>query len=455
VLAAISGLTFIIAVIVIAIFIPILFRRVVSTNMVHIVQSKKKTVSYGTGQTGGNVYIAWPSWVPFIGVTVIRLPVSNFDLSLKNYEAYDKDRVPFMVDVTAFFRIDKTEIAAQRVSTYEQLVEQLRQIVQGAVRKVLSSDNINAIMLERAKFGQAFSNEVAENLAEWGITSVKSMELMDIRDASGSEVIANIMAMKTSQIEMESRTEVAKNKRIAQTAEIEALQAVDIRKQEAEQAVGQRTAEKDKQVGIADEQARQEVLSQQRETRERDMAVKRVEQVRQAEIEKDRQVVAAMQDKETTVIKAEGQLEAERKHAQGVQVVGEAKAAAEKAMQLAPVEAQIVLAKEIGQNPNYQQYLAIIEALRSYVVVGGKQAEALQEADVKVIANAGSPGEGMKSVMDLFSSKGGTHLASALEALAQSPLGKDLLAKVSAVSTPAPVAPAPAAPASSEEADKN
>jgi len=360
-----------------------------------------------------------------------------------------------MVDVTAFFRIDDSEMAAQRVSTYEQLVEQLRQIVQGAVRKVLSSDFIDSIMLERAKFGEAFSAEVAANLAEWGIKSVKSMELMDIRDTQGSEVIANIMAKKTSQIEMESRTEVAKNKKIAETAEIEARQVVDIRKQEAEQLVGQRTAEKDQAVGIANEHARQEVLTQERETRERDMAVKRVEQVRQAEIERDRQVVGAQQVKETTVIKAEGDLEAKRREATGIQVEGEAKATAEKLMKIAPVEAQIMLAKEIGLNPAYQQYLAILKAIEGYVAVGSEQAKALQEADVKVISNAGNPGEGMKSVMDLFTSKGGTNLASALEALSQSPLGKDLLAKFGAVSTPLPVVTHPAASDSTAETDKS
>ena len=160
------------------------------------------------------------------------------------------------------------------------------------------------------------------------------------------------------------------------------------------------------------------------------MAVKRVEEVRTAEIEKDKQVVTAEQDKETTVIRAEGALEAERRNAQGIQAVGEAKAAAEKAMQLAPVEAQIVLAKEIGGNVGYQQYLITIEGIKGYVVVGGKQAEALQKADVKIIANTGKPGEGMTSVMDLFTSKGGTHLASAVEAFAQSPLGQTIVNKL-------------------------
>src|SRR3989338_2691224 len=167
------------------IFISILYRVVVPTNMVHIVQTRKKTTSYGTGQLGSNVYYRWPRWIPRLGVTVIELPVSNFDLSLKDYEAYDKDRVPFMVDVTAFFRIKDTALAAQRVASIKELEEQLSLIVQGAVRKVLASDVVESIMLERSQFGTAFTNEVSVQLEEWGVESVKSMELMDIRDGGG------------------------------------------------------------------------------------------------------------------------------------------------------------------------------------------------------------------------------------------------------------------------------
>jgi flotillin len=295
-------------------------------------------------------------------------------------------------------------------------------------------------MLERSKFGTAFTNEVAEQLKQWGVEPVKSMELMDIRDADGSKVIANIMAKKTSHIEMESRREVAENKRAAETAEIEAQREVDMRKQEAERAVGEKTAEKDKAVGIANEQARQEVLTQEKETRERHMAVTRVEEVRRAEIERDKQVVAAEQEKQTTMIIADGNLAAQRRDAEGIQAIGEAKAAAEKAMQLAPVEAQITLAKEIGENAGYQQYLKTIEGIKGYIVVGGEQARALQAADVKVIANAGNAGEGMTQVMDLFTSKGGTHLAASVEAFAQSPLGKAVIDRV--LKPANPVAPA-------------
>jgi flotillin len=430
----------VVGLLVVGLLLSILYRRVVSTNVVHIIQRGRATTPYGTGLAAGNVYYAWPSWLPIIGVNVIQLPVSNFDLTLVDYEAYDLDRVPFVVHVTSFFRIADTALAAQRVADIDALKEQLMQIVQGAVRKVLASDKIDAIMLERSKFGTAFTSEVSEQLKQWGVEPVKSMELMDIRDADGSKVIANIMAKKTSHIEMESRREVAENKRAAETAEIEAQREVDMRKQEAERAVGEKTAEKDKAVGIANEQARQEVLTQEKETRERHMAVTRVEEVRRAEIERDKQVVAAEQDKQTTMIIAEGNLAAQRRDAEGIQAIGEAKAAAEKAMQLAPVEAQIVLAKEIGENQGYQQYLMTIEGIKGYVIVGGEQAKALQAADVKVIANTGSAGEGVTQVMDLFTSKGGTHLAASVEAFAQSPLGKALVDRV--LKPADPVAPA-------------
>lgn len=409
------------------IFISVLYRKVVPTNMVHIVQSSKKTISYGTGKDSGNVYYSWPSWIPGIGVTVIKLPVSNFDLSLKDYEAYDKDRVPFVVDVTAFFRISDTTIAAQRVTNITEMNEQLHLIVQGAVRKVLASDFIDAIMLERSKFGDEFTQEVKEQLAEWGIESVKSMELMDIRDVPGSKVIANIMAKKTSHIEMESRKEVAENMRTARIAEIEAEKEVDVRQQAAELVVGEKTAEKDKAVGIAREKSKQDVLAEEKETKTRSMEVLRVEQVQKAEITKAEQIVAAEQNKQTAVIISEGALEAKKNEATGIKVEGEAKAEAEKLMQLAPVQAQITLAKEIGENKNYQGYLISIKEIDMRGEVGKKQAEALTEADVKIIANAGDPTSGMNTVMDLLSAKGGTHLASALEGLSQSEQGAELL----------------------------
>lgn len=151
-----------------AVFVAFLFRRVVPTNEVHIVQSNKATTSYGKDSGNGNSYYAWPAFLPLLGVTRIKLPTSVFSLDLNDYEAYDKGRLPFVVDVKAFFRISDSNMAAQRVSSFEELHNQLKAIVQGAVRTILASNEIEEIMQGRSKFGNEFTTEVSGQLPQWG-----------------------------------------------------------------------------------------------------------------------------------------------------------------------------------------------------------------------------------------------------------------------------------------------
>jgi flotillin len=256
------------------------------------------------------------------------------------------------------------------------------------------------------------------------------MELMDVRDADGSRVIGDIMAMKASNIQMLSRVEVANNMKAAETAEIAARQEVDVRNQEALQIVGQRTAEKDKLVGIATEKAAQEVQAEAATTREREMQVLRVATMRQAEITKDAQVVEATQDKETTILRADGDLQATKLTAEGIRADGAAQADAKKAMELAPIAAQIELAKELGQNQGYQAYLVSLKGVEAYVDVGVEQAKAIASADIKVIANTGDAVQGVGDAMSLISPRGGTAIGGMLEALKNTPEGAAILERI-------------------------
>lgn len=411
----------------------LIFRRVVPTNEVHILQYRNTTVSFGKGYEQGNVYYQWPSWLPIIGVLVTQLPVSNFDLSVTAYEAYDKDRVPFLVDIAAFYRIEDANLAAQRVSNFEELKQQLDVIQRGAVRTVLASSDINTIMLERSQFGKKFTDEVDEQLKNWGLVTVKNLELMDIRDTREGKTIHNIMAKKQSHIEMESRIEVANNQQQATTKEIEAQRNVEISKQDAMQAVGLRTVENERNVNVSKQEAQQAVEEQKRITREKEMAVTQVTDVKRSEIDKQVAVIEAQQSKETAVLVAQGELEAVKLNAQGIQLTGQAKADAEKAMQLAPVEAQIVLAKEIGGNEQYQQYLITVEQIKAGQVVGVEQAKALTAAELKVIANTGDVQQGVTDIMQLFSPKGGTAVGGMLEALKNTDAGKSIVSKLTGV----------------------
>lgn len=439
--------------------IALLLRRVVPTNEVHIIQSGKATVSYGKDHEAGNTYYEWPAWLPKIGIVKIVLPVSVFDGDLEAYEAYDKGRLPFVVDVKAFFRISDSNLAAQRVSSFDELRSQLHAILQGAVRTILASADIEEIMQGRSQFGEAFTREVEAQLVNWGVSTVKNIELMDIRDSNASHVIKNIMEKKKSLIEMQSRIEVAENMKRASIAEIEAKRETDVQLQDALQKVGARTAEKDKAIGIANEQAQQAIKEQAKITTEKELEITKVSEVTSANIAKDVQIVKANQDKETaainkdmaiieaaqekettilvaegtkatTILVAEGNLESKKRESEGIAVEGTARAEAEKAMQLAPVQAQIVLAKEIGNNEGYQKYLITIEQVKANQAVGIEQAKALSQADLKIIANSGNVENGMKGVMDIFSSNGGTNVGAMLEGLAQTEQGEALLKKV-------------------------
>lgn len=406
-------------------------RRVVPTNEVHIVQSASNTVSYGKDQASGNTYYAWPSWIPRLGVSTITLPVSVFPLRLSEYEAYDSGRLPFVLDLAAFFRIENSNMAAQRVSNFAELNGQLTSIVQGAARTILASKTIEEIMAGRSEFGDAFTKEVNEQLKAWGVTTVKNIELMDIRDAKGSRVIQNIMEKKKSEIERESRIVVAENNRAAENAEIDARREVEINQQLAAQQVGIRKAEQEREVGLARERMQQTIKEQEKVTAEKQAEVLRVEEVARADIDRAVEVVRAEAEKQKTVLIAEGKLESERREAEALRVRGEATAQSEKLLQLAPVEAQIVLAKEIGENQGYQQYLVTLRQVEAQQAIGVAQAKSLEQADVKVIANAGDVQQGMTGIGDLFSARGGTAVAAALEGLAQSATGKALLDKIS------------------------
>jgi flotillin len=418
--------------------ISLFLRVVVSTNDVHIVQSAKSTTSYGKDQPAGNVYYKWPSALPLIGINVISLPVSVFAQNLNDYAAYDKGRVPFMIDIIAFFRITDSNVAAQRVSSMQDLTHQLEYILKGAIRSILASSEIEEILEGRSHFGEMFTRAVDEQLIQWGVQTVKSIELMDIRDTQGSKVIDNIMAKNKSKIEMESRVAVAENMRVAETAEVVAQRAVAVQQQEAEEQVGVRAAQREQQVGISGQLAQQAIKEQEKETAVKTMAVLEVQNVRQAEITQKAQIITAEQAKQVAVISAEaekqrtilvadGALEAAKRNAEAVTVQGVAKGSAEKAFLMAPVEAQIALAQEIGQNEAYQTYLISVKQIEAGQVVGIEQAQALKAAQIKVIANAGTPIEGVKTVMELLTSKGGVQLGSALEALKQSDAGAALL----------------------------
>lgn len=444
-------------------------RRIVPTNEVHIVQRTKDTISYGKDATDkmGNTYYQIPAWVPRYGVVVSKLPTTVIDIDIPNYEAYDKDRLPFVIDIKAFFRIADFNTAAGRVFTVGELKEQLTAIVKGAARSILAKETLESIMSERNKYGDMFTDSVTSQLREWGAEAVKNIELMDIRDSQGSEVIANIMKKKESQIEMERRIEVAKNLKQAQEAEILANQEIQLKKQDADREVGLRKAEVEQEVGIANEKQRQQVQTQAKITAEKEMEVKRVQEVQSAEIEKQSAIVKAEQEKavievnaeasitkanaqkdveiltaeatkqklilnaeankEQVELKADADLKAAQNEAKGIDAKGKATASAKELDKKAEVAGQIELSEKIGENKEYQDFVIRQRQVEAMEKIGVEQAKNLSNADIKIIANASSAADGVTQAGKVLSSNTGFNLGSMLETFAQTDIGKDVV----------------------------
>jgi flotillin len=345
------------------------------------------------------------------------------------------------------------------------LKKQLENVVQGAVRSILAKSKLEEIMEERSIFGEKFTESVKVDLSNWGVEPIKNIELMDVRDTDGSSVIHQIMAKRMSAIDMESRTEVAKNTKLAEQAELTAQQEIDVTKAETQkiageaqaqsiQAIGIAKAEATKKAGIAEQESISDIAQAERATAEQQMEVVKVNEIKQAEIDKEKAIIAAEQQKRKTEIDAEANkfrieteasatLEAQIKNAEGVKTLGQAEAdiikakgisqaESKKAMELAGVTAQTTLAKEIGENKSYQEYLIKIREVEVTQVVGVAQyesmAKAMAGADLKLLVNSGDVHSGIGKLSDLFTAKGGSQINGLLESLKQTPEGKGLLA---------------------------
>lgn len=414
-------------------------RRIVPPNEVHVIRQGDNTLIYGAtnyncldlmNESSGNVYYAWPDWLPIIGVSILVLPLHVFDIKLDDYRCYDKDRLPFSADIHAFFRITNYKIAASRIKGATSLNTQLRAVLEGTARHLLGNRELESIMGEYSEYSEEFTKNVKEALSNWGISTTKNIQIMDIRDVPGEKVISNIMQRKKSEVEKQSRMAIARNNRIAREAELEAAKSVKLKEQDLTEAVGKREAEVSANVGIEKEKANQKVHEQAKTTKAKEMDVLETERTRQAEIEKKSQTIIAETQKRKLEIESAGQLAANENEAKGIEAKGKAQADAEKRYQMASVEAQAALAQEVGDDQEYLAYLIRTKQIDAAKLVGLKQAENLSNADIRILAGAGDVSTGVGKATGILSPNTGFNMASLLEALGTSEEGQQLLASI-------------------------
>jgi len=421
---------------IIFIIIAINLRKVVPTNEVHILQKGKNTIIKGKWFDGWNVYYHFPQWVPWFGISVTKLPLYVFDIKLLNYQAYDNGKIPFNVDVTAFFVIKDPELAAKRVADFEELKDQLVEVVRWAVRKTLAQYDIQEIMEARWELWQKFYEEVTNAVKEWWV-ELKNIEFMDISDADGYQVIRNLLEKKRKTIETESEKEVAlkdkekdiveaEAKKDAEIKRIEAEKEAKLAQIEADKLTRTQEVEKEKLVRLQEEEAKKALYEKQKETKQKELDIKLLEEEKEAEIQKVKEIIDAEKEKEIEIKNAEAK-------AKSIELDAEAKA---RAMELEAEARKNAIEKEWLAKAKTIDYVgtaeaknklemakalnAFSEAALKYLIaemeykytskVDLEKAKALEKADIKVISTGPNGNEGMNSFMDLFTSKGGANL---------------------------------------------
>ena len=368
------------------------------------------------GQVTNPVYYKFPWWVPKIGVTVRRMPLSIIDIPVRSYETFAKGNARFVVDVTVYCKIKDIAEAARRFPgrSIKDFQMGIQEIVISAVRKTTANYSIEDVIAKREEISNELTKELAPDFVKFGVelTNVAIVSIRDPDDGS-STVIHDISAKQESQINSTSRKEVANQNRAAEMIEAETYEEAEKRKIEAQEQVAMRDMDK-----------RKRIAEQEQAASEEEMKVYNIKQVKKAEIDAEAAVKKADGEKRATIERATGQREYLKLEGEGtakkIELEGNAEANVTRVTMLAEAEgtkaklvaeADGMMAKAKAQE--YQQEKAkVIRMIEKDERIGLALAEALQKANIEYIGS-GNP----KNFMDLFSVTGGLNVGGMLKAI--------------------------------------
>lgn len=412
----------------------IFLRRVVDANCADVVVGKHGTRIYTgdasvvpTGQKTNPIYYAFPSWVPYLGVTVQRMPLSIINIVVKDYETFAKGNPRFVIDVTVYCKIIDIAEAARRfpgrkISDFQ---DGMKEIVISAIRKTTANYSIEDVIAKREEISADLTRELAPDFTKWGVelTNVAIVSIRDPIDGS-STVIHDISAKMEAQINSNSRQEVANRNRDAEIVEADTFEIAEKRKIEAKEHVDMREQDRIMEVAKREKVATEERMNVYRIKEVQKAEIDAEAAVRRAEGEKRAMVETATGNRERLALEGEGEakkIEFEGKAKANVtEITMVAEANGNKAKLIAAAEgtkAQLFAEAdgmmEKAKAQEYQQTNAqAIRMIEKDERIGLALAEALKAADVQYIGS-GNP----ENFLDLFTVKGGLGIGGMLKAL--------------------------------------
>ncbi len=343
------------------------------------------------------VYYEWPAWIPRIGVTVRRMPMTIIEVPIKHYKTFAKGNARFVADVSVYCKVFNVLEAAKRFpgKTLEDFIEGIKEIVVSAVRITTANFTVEEVIAHREKVADRIELEIKDDFEKWGVqlTNVAIIDIKDPDDEEGSStVVHDISAKKEAEINSISRKEIAQKMREAEIVEAENREKAETRKLEA-----------DEKIGVRDQAKEQQIAKEQQKAQAEAMEVKRVQQVEQARIEAEAMKERAEGSRKAKILQAEGEKKKLEMEGQGKAVAVEAEGTAEaEVIKQKGLSKAMALDKLADAQKKQQEFAEVIRRIEMEEKVRMETAIALQKADMKFIS-AGSP----KTLMDLLSPEGG------------------------------------------------
>ncbi len=384
--------------------------KVIGSNEAHVVVimgSGRKIYSPvpGEGVKAKTAYF----YIPFLMKRYI-MPLTNVKLNVDNIHLNDIQVAPFVCDVITWLHIAEPVKAAERLDftkdVFTGLHSDLTAIVQAVARAAAMKQEILDIMRDRATFSKGVSSEVDVVLKEWGVQLV-NLEVNDIRDREGSEVISNYELQRKAQVESMTRIEVSKRDREAIEQEQDNKQKAEIATALSERAFTTAQIEKDAAIGIAMQDKEKAIAESMKVANQTKIEAHRVTEVGKEDVEKQATITRAEGEGEYIRIKGE-------KEANVITLTGSAEADAIRAKGLAEAEAKEKMAEALQKfndaATGIEKIHAWKEVQKAYADAQGKMAA---NAEIKLV----SSGEGGSIFGFPVNAKTGADLGQFLEGM--------------------------------------
>lgn len=116
------------------------------------------------------------TWIIPIIQTMTKVDMRILTVDIPQQEVITKDNVPAGINGVVYFRVEKAELVVIEIQNFKTAVSQY---AQAALRDVIGSVELDALLAERDKIAEEIEKIVSEGTSSWGV-NIQSIKIQDI-----------------------------------------------------------------------------------------------------------------------------------------------------------------------------------------------------------------------------------------------------------------------------------